>query len=82
MCDKYRKNVLLLISDSYLSTLLESNYNNAAMQHILKYFENISPRLYPFFHNPLECQRDNCYCISKSDQLVVCPRNFMVVNLL
>ena len=32
--------------------------------YILKDFENASPRLNPLFHRPVECQRDNCYCIS------------------
>ena len=52
------------------------------MGNILKDFENASPKLNPLFHKPSECLRDNYYCISLSDYLVVCPRNIMVVNLL
>ena len=32
--------------------------------HILKDFENASPRLNPLFHKLWKCQRDNYYCIS------------------
>ena len=49
---------------------------------MLKDFENESSRLNPLFHKLGECQRDNRYCISKSDQLVPCSRKFMVLNLL
>ena len=44
--------------------ILQSPFPLGFNDNILKDFENASPRLNPSFHKPLECQLDNCYCIS------------------
>ena len=67
-----RKNVIIYV------------YGREYTCHIyLRTFKTHHPDLIldPLFHKAVGCQRDNCYCISWSDQFAARPR-FMVVNLL
>ena len=62
-------------------TYTKASIGAQCYMYTLKDFENASPILNPLFHKPRECQRGNCYCISLSSQLLMCPRKFMFVNL-
>ena len=65
-----------------LNDVSTKNETKGKLINILKDFENTSPRFNPLFHKPLECQRNNCYCISLFNQFEVGLRKFMVVDLL